>query len=208
MKAKLIFALLVVNSLLIDAHASTNTPGAFTNILAFHLVVGEVPYKSLTDGKAAPDGLKLTVQPILSDADFVAWNVTNHTFVITPTAAKRVAGRCEGDVVPFVLMCDGEPIYLGIFGTWSSSFSPAVPVILTDNVLPDCFMGWTNVPRDAVLWTGDITERLMAMTNATTNVTLKIDRGYPVNEYEGGMDKRDDKRIVAAVEKLFGNRKH
>ena len=193
------------------AGALTNVVCSATNTLAIYLVADDVARNSITYGTATPAGLRLNPQPILSDADFVAWDVTNHTFVITPTAAKRVAGGCTGG--PFVLMASGEPIYLGLFGTSVSSSSVAVPVILTDSIVMDCFMGIDNVPHDVWRMIGradpGVTDRLLAMTNATTNVTLRIDRGYPAPDGFGrGVDRRDDRRIAVAVDKLLGNKKH
>lgn len=70
-------------------------------------------------------------------------------------------------------------------------------------------MGGTNVPEDVVRMLRQsepgVTERLLALTNATNNVTLKIDRGYPPPKGFGiGPDRREDPRITAAVEALFG----
>jgi len=94
-------------------------------------------------------------EPIISDADLVAWNVTRHTFIITPTAAKRLIGQQGlGGHGQFVLMTSGQPIYLGMFGSSTSSSSYALPVILTDSVLSQCFVGWTNVPLDVLRMIG------------------------------------------------------
>ena len=180
--------------------------------LAIYLVADQIPLNSLVDGTATPPGLSLRTPPILSDADFVAWDTTNHSLVITPTAAKRVIGSCDFREVPFVLMAEREPVYLGLFGTGISSHSAAVPVILTDSVLNDCFMGFTNVPNEVLHMIGladaGVTDKLMALTNATTNVMLRIDRGYPPPDGFGrGVDRRDDKRIAIAVEKLLGERR-
>lgn len=166
----------------------TNIQSLRTNLLAFHLNSGTV-----------------SREPILSDPDFVCWDVTNHTFVITPVAAMRLAGRRASH---FVLMSCGEPIYEGVFGTSLSSSSVSVPVILTDFVVMDCFRGITKVPDDVWRMIGrgesDVTERLMALTNATTNVILHIDRGYPSDDFACGPDRRRDIRVISAVEQLFG----
>ena len=181
--------------------------------LALYLVADEVTRDSLQDGTATPAGLKLKARPILADADFVAWDTAKQSFVITPTAAKRVVGSCAFRSVPFVLASRGEPVYVGLFGTLVSSQSAAVPTILTDSVLSDCFMGFTNVPMDVLHMIGradpGVTDALMGLTNATTNVTLRIDRGYPPPDGFGPGrygDRREDNRITAAVRELFGRK--
>jgi hypothetical protein len=45
----------------------------------------------------------------------------------------------------------------------------------------------------------------MKMLNPTTNVTLRIDWGYPSIAFARGEDRREDKRIGIAVERLFGD---
>jgi len=51
-------------------------------------------------------------------------------------------------------------------------------------------------------------ERIGAGTVFTTNATFEIHRNYPFDEPAGGPeDPRNDERIVAAVEKLFGTPK-
>ena len=52
-----------------------------------------------------------------------------------------------------------------------------------------------------------LTEHLLAMTNANHDVTLRIDRGYPTDNFAEGPDPRNDPRIVSAVEKLFSKQK-
>jgi len=49
---------------------------------------------------------------------------------------------------------------------------------------------------------------LVIVPSRTTNVTLKIDPGYPRNDdFKPRPDFRDDPRIAAAVEKLLGKDK-
>lgn len=211
MKTFISLGLLWLSFLQAYAEPLTNVVSAATNTLAFYLVAEDVSGASLTAGTATLEVLRLKSQPILADSDFVAWDVTNHTFVITPTAAKRVAGSCSVRIIPFVLFAGGEQIYCGKFTTLTSSASEDVPVILTDSIVTHCFMGNTNVPGDVWRMMGCadpmVTDRLMALTNATTNVTLQIDQRYlPPDGFWHGTDRRGDKRIAVAVEKLFGSR--
>ena len=181
-----------------------------TNLISIHLVADKVPRISLVKRSPTPEGLKLTDPPILSDTDFIGWNVTNHTFVITPAAAKRLVGSCSWREKPFVLLANGEPIYVGMFGTSVSSISAGVPTILTDSVARDCFMGITNLPTDVVRMIRQadpgLTDRLLTLTNVTTNVSLRIDAGYP-GALENAPDPRNDARIATAVDRLFRKEK-
>ncbi len=180
---------------------------ARTNLLAFHLVAESVPLwtngHTLHPAAAQLSEIRLQPEPIISDADLVAWDLTNYTFVITPAAAKRLISK-ESKLGEFVLMTSGQPIYLGTFLTmFSSSSYYGVPVILTDSLL---FFGKTNYLQGLQRYAQQdprLVERWMALI-AGTNVTLKIDLGYPNAEFKPNPDIRDDQRIAAAVERRFG----
>ncbi len=78
-----------------------------TNLLAFYLAVDDlgdprIPGKMLVDSNVAPDGLKLMARPILSDADFVAWDATNYTFVVTPQFPVVAAQAALGSSVALI----------------------------------------------------------------------------------------------------------
>lgn len=183
---------------------------ASTNVLALYLVAEEVSRNSIIDGTAKASGWQLQHPPILSDADFVSWDPLSHSFVVDPTAAKRLVGTCLDRNAPFVLAARGEPVYLGVFWTLTSSSSSRVPVILTDHILSDCFVGITNFSDQD--WAGirrggpNLTGVLLAMTNAVTNVTLHIDRAInAADDLDDGPDKRADPRIAIAVDALFKN---
>jgi hypothetical protein len=46
---------------------------------------------------------------------------------------------------------------------------------------------------------------LLALAIPVTNVTLRIDPGYPFGGgFKPELDLRDDKRVAEAVERLFG----
>jgi len=160
-------------------------------------------------------------KPILADGDFVAWDIKTHTFVITPTAAKRIVESCFLRVVAFVMVCSGERVFAGLFETDVSSSSASVPVIMTDPVATQCFTWPTNVVLEGPFICTNLQEaaeglftrtndhgardRFMTRINPTTNVTLRIDWGYPSIAFARGEDRREDKRIAIAVEKLFGD---
>jgi len=146
MKPTFLVAMLLAASSLGQVPSSTNHSAVGKHVLALYLVSGNVPIESLMYATATPDGLKLAPQPILSDPDFVGWDLTNHTFVITPAAAIRVGLKCHVATRPFVLMAEGVPIYLGAFWTGASSTSCGVPVIMADLAVADCFTGVDKNP--------------------------------------------------------------
>jgi len=216
MKTTFLVAMLLVTSSVAQTTSSTNNSAGAKKVLALYLVYGNVPTESLMNGTASPDGLKLAPQPILSDPDFVGWDVTNHTFVVTPTAGIRVGLECHHRTQPFVLMAEGVPIYLGAFWTYVSSTSCQVPVIIADLAVMDCFMGMDNVPDDVwrMIGRGDpgTLDRLLALakTKPTTNVTFRIDLGYvslSADAVKEAEKRCSDPRIAAAVQKLLGGRK-
>ncbi len=211
MKATFFLGMLLAVSSCSQKPSSTNQMTAARNVLAFYLVSQERP----TSGTAKPSSPPLEPYPILSDPDFVAWDVTNHTFVITPAAAIRVGLQCGMRTRPFVLMAEGVPIYRGAFWTMVSSQSCSDPVIIADLAVQDCFMGLDNVPDDVWRMIGREDparfDRVMmlAKVKPTTNVTLSIELGYPglsKEALEKAEKLRSDLRVPAAVQKLFAGR--
>jgi hypothetical protein len=214
MKATFLLALLLAAPSFGQSLSSTNRSTVPTNVLALYLVDGSAVERFLTNGTG--EGLKLVPQPILSDADFVDWDVTNHTFVITPAAAIRVGVECNNRTRPFVMVAEGVPVYLGGFWTHVSSDFCGVPVVIPDLAVADCFMGVDRVPAEIWRMMGRLDprtlDRLMtlAKTSPTTNVTLRIELGYfsspGEDSYQEAEKRRADPRIATAVQKLFAGR--
>jgi hypothetical protein len=177
-----------------------------TNLLAIHLV--DIPLHGLwsLDGSRQADSLSLVSPPVLSDSDFVAFDVTNHTFVIKPAAAKRLSqsiwdlGKRDapgwrnrsGPTVhpngnyelipcpaPFVLKASGKPIYVGAFWTLASSRGITGPVA---------------IPKSPFI-----------KTNQTNNVHFSIE--FWDDALQPQPNHRSDPRIVAAVRKLLAHEK-
>lgn len=173
-----------------------------TNHLAIYLVDTKIfhPWPA-----ASPGALKTISPAVLADSDFVSFDVTNQTFVITATAAKRLARKIwdlgkqdapgwgnsptilQGgryDLIPapapFVLKAMDQPVYTGAFYTGASSSMFAGPVVLSDV--------------------------LFISTNLTGTVPFRIELGYPVT-IPGVTDPRDDVRIKSAVQQLFAHEK-
>lgn len=194
--------LLLMGCAIAKAQVVSNTPSALVpnNTLAIYLVAGGTQ-PNLEDSKLEP-------KPILVDYDFVWFDTNNNKFAIKVEAAKRLGRRLneglpggepwrgadgvlrydiEGRDTPFVLTASGERIYKGIFSSdYSSQSHFAIPVAKT--------------------WQGHI------VADFTNDVVFAIGFDAPVFRYAGGLldfkyksvrDPRNNKRIVAAVEKLF-----
>ena len=195
MKRSLILLILSVPGLAGAAEAKTNR-------LAIYLAVEGPPREALLNGTARPGGLRLDPEPLLSDADFVAYDKTNHTFDVTPKTAERLVRRLLGpkgrtalaprevemylfagfDYRPFVLTASGKPIYVGAFSSnASSSFFPLVPTIMYSPRPSPRGKSAANV-RLAIEWHGK-------------------DPGAPVAQ-RSHEDLRNDPSILAALQGL------
>ncbi len=156
-----------------------------TNLLAFYLVADDledprIAGKMLVDSNVAPDGLNLMARPILSDADFVAWNATNYTFVVTPEAALRLYNLCEHRRVGFVLMACGEAIYRGNFGTERSSIGSKEPLIYTDFI--PFSMRWSSFEN--------LFDTMDAQEPASLHKPIREDLGRAPSGFGGGANMR------------------
>lgn len=120
---------------------------------------------------------KLSESAVISDADILSYDFTSHSMVLKPEALARIP-RPPVAGTPFVVVVNGQRVYVGAFTTCLSSFSFAVPSITVDRQLMD-----TNQPANALI----------------------IERAYPSPPFGVGTDPRSDRRIrdaFAAVQKL------
>ncbi len=131
-------------SLSICALAATALADTNTNRLAIYLPADDIPVRSLLEGKLNPGTVKLSAQPVIADADFVAYDRTNHTLEVTLGAAERLVKRLQMQLglkpgatlsrnkvleflvrgmrdTPFVLVAFGRPVYVGVFTTLLSA---------------------------------------------------------------------------------------
>jgi hypothetical protein len=114
----------------------------------------------------------LSLQPVISDADIVAYSFTNHLMTLTPEAAKRITEfRLDKLIEPFVVVANGERIYQGAFVSSFSSQSVPLPSI--------------------TLWGG---RQFTIYTNLPPN-TLFIERTYAAPRPKAEHDPRSDDRI-------------
>ena len=168
---------------------------AATNLLSIHFVADKVLPQSEPGTMPAPGSLNLISPPVLADADFVSFDLTNQTFTITADAARRLEAKVKNgpptllrdgffELIPYPTACVvtalGEPVYVGAFWTGFSSSS---------------FFGPVMLPNEAFI-----------SMRSTNQVTFRIELGYP-GTFPGTPDPRRDSRIVSAVQKLFSHPK-
>lgn len=194
--------LLLMNCLCLMTKAQDKS----TNYLSFYLLAEAIPSDALVNTNIVPEGLRLMPTPILSDADLKEFDWSNHTFVITAEAAKRLSSNLYkmdgfdgrpftyesgyvgyhlcGPDTPFVLVASGERVYVGIFSSSYSSSGYMVPFV------------WPDGPA-------------FLSVSATNDVKFKIMITRLSPEYlamfgftNTWVDVREDKRILAALQKL------
>lgn len=145
--------------------------GATTNSFALHLIAEPVDRRIITNGKGDWSGLRLSASPLISGEDIVSYDLTRHMMRLRAETLSRIP-RPPVEGMPFVVVVNGERIYLGAFTTCLSSMSVAVPSILVD--------------------------RQMMVSDHPTN-TLVIDRAYPSPSFGVGPDPRNDERVKSAL---------
>jgi hypothetical protein len=172
--------LLLIGCAVATAQVVSNTPSPLvpTNTLAIYLVVGKrTPI--LEDNKLEP-------KPVLADDDFVAYNTNTQRFAIKAEAAKRLCRRVKemnGFIEPRV-RGDGHPSY-GF--DWPDT--PFVLQALGERV----YVGEFSCDASSFHWDVPVitSVKFFLDSDSTNDVQFRIEN--PPN----------DKRIIAAVEKLF-----
>ena len=142
-----------------------------TNTFAIYLTAEPVDRRILAYGTGNWSSLKLEATPLISEADIVVYDFTNHWMTLRPEVFKRLP-RPSIPGTPFVVIANGERIYLGAFTTPVSSIPVFVPSIIAEGR-----QWYTNLPPD----------------------TLQIDRGYPGPRKLTDPDPRPDTRIKRAL---------
>lgn len=166
----------------------------FTNHLAIHLLADRAAW--ISNRTVKPYGLNLIAKPIVSDADFVTFDVTNQTFTTSAAAAQHLNGLFNTNdlSMPFVLVASGEPIYVGVFESPLSFYLYfTLPVVHPDRFLDPMNRAFQIQIRDprprgtnAFLTTLPIGSGAQKMLGQETNIL-------------------NDPRIISAVQKLFAH---
>jgi hypothetical protein len=121
----------------------------------------------------------LAATPVVSGADLVSYNFTNHLLTFTPEAARRFSKFHISHLTePFVVAADGGRIYRGAFVSAACSQSIPLPSI--------------------TLWGGGTFNR---DTNLPAN-SLFLERTYAAPFIKTDPDPRSDYRIKRAFEEL------
>jgi hypothetical protein len=139
-----------------------------------------VDKRIIAHGKGDWSRIRLSESPLISAADIVSYDFADHSIRLrSETLAKIPRPPVAG--TPFVVVADGQRIYLGVFTTGISSMSFAVPNIMVD--------------------------RRVLVTNQAPDI-LVIERAYPRPSFGVGPDPRVDQRIktaLVALHKLKGH---
>ena len=166
--------LLVVVALCSGCRAET------TNSFGIYLPSDPVDRGITAHGKGDWSQIRLSEPPLISAADIVSYDFADHSIRLrSETLAKIPRPPVAG--TPFVVVADGQRIYLGVFTTCVSSMSFAVPSIMVD--------------------------RRVLETNQAPDI-LVIERAYPQPSFGVGPDPRGDQRIKAALAALHKLKGH
>jgi hypothetical protein len=145
-----------------------------TNSFGIYLTADPVDRRITAYGKGDWSRVLLSESPLISAADIISYDFTNHSVKLRPEALTKIP-RPPVQGTPFVVVADGQRIYLGAFIASFSSYSLAVPSIRVD--------------------------RRMLVTNQPSD-TVVIERAYPSPSFGVGADPRGDPRIKAALQTL------
>jgi hypothetical protein len=143
------------------------------NTFAIYLFAGPIDARTLAHEQEEWKQLPLSSVPLISDADIISYDFSNHAMRIGSEALKRLP-KPPVTGTPFVVVVNGERIYQGAFYTSASSIPYSQPVIVVDSPTP---------------------------AQAQRSDLLLIQRAYPA-QMARGEDLRSDERIKSALSKL------
>jgi hypothetical protein len=132
MKTTIIFSALIV--LIIFSYCSNlSSPEEIDRFALYLLKNGSLTTKDVEEAKLYK--LKLKDKPVISFNDLVGYQIENHKVYLNEklsyyldTDSLEIFSQSFGN--PFVLIADGERIYLGSFVTGLSSWVPNTPKIV------------------------------------------------------------------------------
>jgi len=116
--------------------------------LAIYLVVDPVDVGN--PEQVDLEKLRLAAEPILTDKDILEYDWDKHVLKLTSVARKRIPSPKSVWGLPFMVVADGQPCYLGSFWSHDSSYAPKVPVIYSHYPIGD----YDTISIDAS-WLGD-----------------------------------------------------
>jgi hypothetical protein len=151
-----------------------------TNSFGIYLPSESVDRRFTAHGKGDWSRIRLSESPLISAADIVSYDSADHSIKLRSEALAKIP-RPPVDGTPFIVVADGQRIYLGVFTTCDSSMSFAVPSIMVD--------------------------RRVLVTNQTPDILI-IERAYPQPSFGVGPDPRGDQRIKTALAALHKLKDH
>ncbi len=83
------------------------------------------------------NNIKLEDNPIICDNDILSYDFNEHTMAITGNCYKSLLDREDIFSKYFVVVAEGENIYLGMFRLYIHSFLPNTAIIHLDNLSGD-----------------------------------------------------------------------
>jgi hypothetical protein len=133
--------------------------------------------------------IALEAKPLISDADILSYDLRQHSMKLTKEAVARIPRTPSLHGLPFVVVANGDRIYLGVFNRNISSIGCGCPTILVDRNLVYFF---------------PYKEGQNSLPEAQPDNTLVIDRSYPQGLFAqfAAPDPRSDPRIVRALTQL------
>ncbi len=102
--------------------------------------------------KVKLDDITLQTKPLFALDDFVCYSWEDHWFKLTPEALKKLPKPSPPENrlirgIPFVLLVNGERIYMGAFWTSISSLAFPNPVIIADEMWLPSRLNWLTIDR-------------------------------------------------------------
>ncbi len=117
-----------------------------TNSFGIYLTAEPIDQRIFAYGKGDLSRVRLSESPVISASDIISYNFAEHSMKLRPEALARIP-RPSVEGTLFVVVADGERIYLGAFTTIFSSMGPhPVPCIEVDGRVFD-----TNQPADTLV---------------------------------------------------------
>jgi hypothetical protein len=148
--------------------------GEATNSFGIYLTVEAVDRRITGYGQGNWSHIRLLESPLISATDIISYNFMEHSMRLRPEALAKIP-RPPVEGTPFIVVANGQRIYLGVFVTSISSMSFAVPTIVVD--------------------------RQALVTNQRPD-TLVIQRAYPQPSFGIGPDPRGDQRVKTVLNTL------
>ncbi|HKQ80173.1 MAG TPA: hypothetical protein VJ810_41155 [Blastocatellia bacterium] len=143
------------------------------NTFSIYLIEGTLEPTALIRDQGSWKDAKLSTKAVISEADIIDYDFSKHAMRLNPETIKRLP-KPGVKGTPFVVIVNGERIYLGAFYSLISSITCTAPVIVIDRGIRDSEQK------------GD---------------TLFIERAYPPDKGVG-QDMRSDERIETVLGKL------